>query len=156
MIKKRIIKILFCSVFFLLGAFVFAQTAAELDIVLQADTVSAAQAARFVLGAAGLLPPGLSGPAAESTAYETARSNGWLKSTAGENISLKETAFLIMRAFELKGGILYSLFKNPRYAYREMIYRKLIQGRTDQSMKMSGRRLLLILDRTLAYTGGSQ
>jgi len=156
MIKKRIIKMLFCSVFFLLGAFVFAQTAAELDIVLQADTVSAAQAARFVLGAAGLLPPGLSGPAAESTAYETARSNGWLKSTAGESVSLKETAFLIMRAFELKGGILYSLFKNPRYAYREMVYRKLIQGRTDQSMKMSGRRLLLILDRTLAYTGGSQ
>ena len=119
--------------------------------MLQADAISAARAARFVLGTADLLPSGLSGPAAEQAAYDMALSNGWISISAEETITLKDTAFLIMKAFNLKGGIMYSLFKNPRYAYREMVYRKLIQGVTDQSMKVSGQKLLVILDRTLSY-----
>ena len=135
----------------LLPALAFTQTAAEMDAMLQADTVSAARAARFVLGSADLLPPELSGAAAEQAAYDMAASNGWIKIGAEESITLKDTAFLIMKAFNLKGGVMYSLFKNPRYAYREMVYRKLIQGVTDQSMKVSGQKLLQILDRTLRY-----
>ena len=135
-------------------ALAFTQTADEMDSLLQADAVSAAQAARFVLGTADLLSPDLSGPAAETTAYETARLNGWITIAAGESISLKDAAFLIMRAFELKGGIMYSLLKNPRYAYREMIYRKLIQGRVNPAMNVSGQKLLQILDSTLSYAGG--
>ena len=46
----------------------FAQTAAELDTILATEAVTAAAAARFVLEAAELLPPGLSGTAAETTA----------------------------------------------------------------------------------------
>ena len=147
----KIIKSCFLLLLLLLPAFVFAQTAAEMDDMLQTDTVSAARAARFVLGTAGLLPPELSGQAAESAAYDMAASNGWIKTNAEQNVTLKDTAFLIMRAFNLKGGVMYSLFKNPRYAYREMVYRKLIQGKTDQSMKVSGQKLLQILDRTLIY-----
>ena len=135
----------------LLPAFAFAQTASEMDAMLEADTVSAAKAARFVLGSADLLPAGLSGPEAEKAAYETAFSNSWIKTGAEKNVTLKDTAFLIMKVFNLKGGVMYSLFKNPRYAYREMIYRKLIQGVTDQSMKVSGQKLLVILDKTSKY-----
>ena len=133
-----------------------AQTAAEMDTMLGATEVSAAGAARFVLGAAELLPPGLSGAAAESAAYEMARSKGWIKAAASDAISLKETAFLLMNAFELKGGAMYSLFHNPRYAYREMVYRKLIQGASDPDMKVSGIRFLQILGRTLSYSGENE
>ena len=42
---------------------------------------------------------------------------------------------------------MYSLFGNPRYAYREMVYKRLITGNADQNMKVSGSRLLLILGR---------
>ena len=48
---------------------------------------------------------------------------------------------------------MYSLFHTPRYAYREMVYRKLIQGRANPSMKVSGQRLLQIIDRSLARQG---
>jgi len=150
-IKNSRLWLLLFSLFFFLSSFVFSQTASEMDAMLQADTISAARAARFVLGTADLLPAGLSGTEAEKAAYDMALSNGWVKIGAEETITLKDTAFLIMKAFNIKGGVMYSLFKNPRYAYREMVYRKLIQGVTDQSMKVSGQKLLMILDRTLGY-----
>jgi len=131
----------------------FCQTAAEMDAMLTANTVSAAKAVRFVLEAADVLPAGLSGPEAEKTAYDLAASKGWISAAAGDSVTLKETAFLIMKAFDFKGGVMYSLFGNPRYAYREMVYHRLIPGRTDQSMKVSGSRLLAILDRTSRFAG---
>ena len=100
------------------------------------------------------MPPGVSGPQAERAAYETAFSNGWIKIAADEPLSLKDAAFLIMRAFELKGGVMYSLFKNPRYAYREMVYRRLIPGRINSKMKVSGPKFLSVLDNTLNYLEG--
>jgi len=128
----------------------FSQTASEMDTMLTTDAVTAAQAARFVLGAADLLPAGLPGTEAERTAYDMASSNGWLKVSTNETITMKDVSYLIMKAFDLKGGIMYSLFGSPRYAYREMLYRRLITGQTDQNMKVSGARLLLILDRTIS------
>ena len=137
----------------LLPMLAFGQTAAEMDGMLEAETVSAAKAARFVLGTVDLLPAGLSGPEAERAAYDMAASKGWIKALSGEALTLKDTAFLVMNAFELKGGLMYSLVKSPRYAYREMVYRKLIQGQTDQAMKVSGPRFLTILDKTSLYAG---
>lgn len=142
-------RLLLFSLFFSLCSFSFAQTASEMDAMLAANTVSAARAARFVLGAADLLPAGVSGADAEKAAYDMAKSKGWIKAAAGEALTMKDTAFLMMNAFNLKGGVMYSLSGNPRYAYREMVYQKLIQGRTDQSMKLSGAKLLLILDRVM-------
>ena len=48
----------------LIPALGFAQTAAELEQMLRTQVVSTGEAARFVLGAAELLPHGLSGSAA--------------------------------------------------------------------------------------------
>jgi hypothetical protein len=139
--------------FFLLPALgLFAQTAAELDRLLETEAVSAGTAARFVLGAAGLVPEGLSGAAAEEAAFRAARERGWLRREAEEALSLKETAFLVMNAFDIPGGALYSLTRSPRYAYRECIHRKLIQGRADPDSAVSGLRLLRIIGRTLDHT----
>ena len=151
MIPKRLFLFSLFSLLFSLSA--FSQTAAEIDTLLSQETVSVTSAARYVLGAAGTLPPELSGAAAEAEAYTTARSNGWLTSTANESITMKELSYLIMKAFDLKGGVMYKLLRNPRYAYREMIYRKVIQGRADPAMNVSGQRLLQIIGRTLSYAG---
>jgi len=134
----------------LLPAIAFAQNAAELDVMLTSVTVSASSAARFVLGAADLLPPELSGPEAEEAAYEIAASKGWIRVPGDESITLIDTAFLIMKAFEIRGGLLYTLFGNPRYAFREMIYQKIITGHADGSMKVYGARFLQILDKTIS------
>ena len=134
----------------------YGQTAAELDAMLETQTVTAAAAARFVLGAAQLLPPELSGPAARTAAYEMARSRGWVTKDSGQALNLRDTAFLVMNAFDFSGGIMYSLLANPRYAYREMIYRKIIQGRSDPAMPVSGQRLLQIIGRALDYSGENE
>ena len=137
----------------LLPAMVFAQTAAEMDGLLAAETVSAARAARFVLGTADLLPAALSGQLAEKAAYDMASANGWIKIAAEENINLRDTAFLIMKAFDLKGGVMYSLLKSPRYAYRELVYSGIIRGRSEQATIVTGAGLLQMLDRTLRFAG---
>ena len=147
--KKPLVSFLFLLTALSLSA----QTAAELDVLLEIKEVTAAKAARFVMGAAGLLPEELSGAAAETVAYNTARSKGWLRRGAADSVSLKETAFLVMNVFEFKGGIMYSLFRNPRYAYREAVYRKLIPKRDDPSMTVSGTALLQIIDRSLDFSG---
>ena len=145
------------SIFFLLAAFsLAAQTAADLDILLETNEVSAAQAARFVLEAVELLPPGLSGAVAESVAYDRAKMRGWLKGAAEDAISLQDAAFLVMSAFAFRGGLMYFLLPGPRYAYREMVYRRLIQGRPDPTMTVSGPLLLQIIGRSLEYSGDAR
>jgi hypothetical protein len=57
-----------------------------------------------------------------------------------------------MKAFALKGGILYSLFPLPRYACRELVYLRIIQGGLDPDERLDGRAFLQILGRVLSYT----
>ena len=151
-LKWRLAPVLFL---FLLPVLAQAQTAADMDALLETQAVNAAQAARFVLEAADLLPAGLSGAEAESAAYDLAKSKGWTSLASGDEVTLKDAAFLIMSAFDIEGGFMYALFPGPRYAYREMVYRKLIQGRADPAMPVSGSRLLQIIGRTLNQTASA-
>ena len=140
--------------FLLLPAFAWAQTASELDVLLETRQVSAEAAARFTLGAAGMLPPELGGAEAREAAYRMARDRGWIKAEAGEAIKLRDAAFLAMGAFDLPGGLLYALFPGPRYAYREAVHMRIIQGRADPAMAVSGPRLLQIIGRASAHAEG--
>ena len=147
------LKHLTALLFLFLPALAFAQTAAELDLLMETHTVTTGVAARFALGAAGMTPPGLSGDEALNNAYQAAFSRGWVRKGPEDAITLQETAFLLMNVLNLKGGVMYSVFRSPRYAYREMVYQKLILGRKDAGMNLSGLRFLQILGRTLNYSG---
>lgn len=141
--------------FFAFPVLVHAQTAGELEALLQVPALTWAQTARFVLGAADLLPAELSGEAAEQRAFERARGNNWLprNAEAAGIVNLQGTAYLVMRAFAIDGGIMYSLLPGPRYAYREMTGRGIIQGLADPGLSCSGARLIQIIGRALDYTG---
>jgi len=142
-------KAIFLCYLLTVTCYLSSQTAAELDTLLQTETVSIATAARFVLGAVDLLPANLTSTAAETAAYQIALEKGWTTKNATDTATLQDTAFLVMNTFDLKGGIMYTLFRNPRYAYREMVYRRLIQGRAYSTMTVSGQRLLHIIGRTI-------
>jgi hypothetical protein len=128
-----------------------AQTAAELERILALPAVSYGDAAWAVLGAAGTALPENS-PAG---AYRFAADSGWLpkKAAAEESATLGGVSLLIMRAFNIRGGLMYALFPGPRSAYRELAYIRLIQGRAYSTMRVSGERLLRILGRALEYAG---
>jgi hypothetical protein len=136
----------------IIPAFLPAQTAAELDAILQTPAVSCAQAARFVSGAAD----GSAGTAdLSANAFDQAVSRGWLKNAAPDDpLTLGALSFLMLKAFNIKGGMMYAIFPGPRYAYRTMVSRAFIQGPADPAMRVSGERFLLILGNVLSAAGG--
>ncbi|MCG8481039.1 MAG: hypothetical protein MI724_18240 [Spirochaetales bacterium] len=65
-------------------------------------------------------------------------------------LTLGEYALLVMQTFEISGGFMYSLTPSPRYAARELAFRRAIQGRSFPRMSISGERGMRILGRILA------
>jgi outer membrane protein OmpA-like peptidoglycan-associated protein len=128
-----------------------AQTAAELERVLALPALGYGDAAWFVLNTAGLEAENNSPEAA----YRFAADKRWLPRKAAEEkpLTLGGLSLLVMKALNIKGGLMYSLFPGPRYAYRELRYRKIIMGRSYSTMTVSGRRFLQILGRALEYAG---
>jgi hypothetical protein len=143
---KKSALILLCSLF---SALLPAQTAERLEELLGRGQATYAGAALMALSTAGLTGE----DALPEAAFAEALSRGLLPRNAEPEgaIRLGELAFLIMGAFDLKGGLLYTLFPGKRYAYRELVHRRMIQGRTDPALTVSGERLLRILGRALDY-----
>ena len=130
-----------------------AQTAQRIEAMLDEPALNWGEAAIFALEA--------SGNAAFSDlqeAFDYAKDLKWLpkKAQKGEPAKLSGVALLFMRAFELKGGIFYSLFKNPRFAYRELVYQEVIQGRADPDMQVSGADFLFMIGRVLSIVGDAE
>jgi len=123
-----------------------AQVAAEMETLLNTPAVTYAQAARFVLQAANAAT--ITNPAA---AFRFAQEKDWLPQGVSPETParLDGVSLLFMNAFGIKGGLLYSFFKNPHYAYRELVYRSAIQGRADPHMAVSGYQLIFITNRIL-------
>ena len=144
--KKSMWLLIFC---FLpaVSVFLSAQTAVEIEELLKTETLSYGEAALFVLKAAEV-----SEPQNPAEAFSFAAERKWLpgKAVSGGKASLDGVSLLIMRSFGKRGGIFYSLFKNPHYAYREMVYQDIIQGRTDPKMTVSGELLLFLLSRVFS------
>jgi len=143
--------------FIALHAPLHAQTADFIQTLLQTPVVSYAQAARFVLEAAEVNGSYDTTQSAEQSALSYAVENKWLPANVDEQgaISLEKLSLLIMRAFGLKGGPMYSLLHNAHYSYRELVYKDVIQGRTDPQMNVSGYSMLLIVNRLLFRIAGN-
>jgi len=122
-------------------------TAAEVETLLNTGAVTYAQAARFVLEAAevtAIRDPG--------EAFTYALERNWLpkNSGGGDAARLNNISLLLMRSFDKKGGIFYSLSKSAHHAYRELVYMEVIQGKTDPAMTVSGGELLFMVGKLLS------
>jgi hypothetical protein len=150
--KKHFYLLFVCLL--LIPVLVPAQTAAEVERLIGTDAVSYEQAARFVLEAADV--PGFSSGRSASEAFRYAADNKWLpkNASAEDEACLSGVALLIMESFGIKGGIFYSMTKNSHYAYRELMYKSIIQGRTDPQMSIAGNYLLFLIGKSLEYTEG--
>jgi hypothetical protein len=139
-------KALVCIILFAAAGAVYGQTAGEMDALLENQVLTYGQAARFVFAAAEIAADN-----SPDAAFTLAQSRGWIPAAAGSlyPVRFDQAAFLLMRAFDLEGGLLYRLFPGPRYAYREFVYRRIIQGPVDSSMTLSGEEFLNILGRIL-------
>jgi hypothetical protein len=127
----------------------FAQTAEQMDAVLDAEQVSFAQAALVILPAAGLLPP----DAGMAEAFAMARPFFPRYADRETPIRMGELAHLVMRSFGLSGGFLYALFPGPRYAYRALAWRRLLPLNPGPYRTVSGEELFYITGQALSHTG---
>ena len=143
---KRIL--LLFGVSLLLAGPTFAQTAAELEALLATKALSYEQAASFVLRAADV--PG------SGAAFAYAAEQKWLPTNAapGDKAALDGVSLLLMGAFGIRGGIMYSATKSPRYAYRELVHQGIIQGRVDPDLAVSGGLLLFMIGKVLDRVEG--
>lgn len=69
---------------------------------------------------------------------------------ADDKADLAGLALVLMRVWKFKGGLFYSIFKNRRYAFREMIYLGIFDPEDDPSNSFSGEKLLRVLSRISA------
>ena len=135
----------------LLPALMPAQTATLLERLMAADELNYEQAAGFVLEAADL--PDYY-PTTQAAAFRYAADNKWVpvNASATDKANLEGVSLLVMQSFGFKGGLFYTLAKSPHYAYRELVYKEIIQGRTDPKMAVSGDLLLFMVGRALSLT----
>ena len=124
---------------------IFAQTGQRIMDLLEVSELSWADAASFVLEASD------HGTFSNTEAFSYAMERGWLPGAAAEdNAQLGGIALLLMQSFDHRGGIMYSMFRTPRYAYRELVHKNIIMGRTWPSMTVSGETLIYMISRFLA------
>ena len=141
------------------AVFLPAQTAEKLEQLLNTPSVSYGQAAWFILEAADV--QSISDNAVipdNNEAFVYAREKEWLPKNAGPGdiARLEGVSLLLMESFGFKGGIFYSWTKNPHYAYRELVYLGVIQGRIDPKMIVSGDLLFYLVNRVLSILENPQ
>jgi hypothetical protein len=126
-----------------------AQSNQVLDAILEQESTTFQQAAYLVLTAAGRIPDDT--PLAQ--AAEALQQQGWKvrPRSAEEPLSLGEYCFVLMQAFELKGGLMYHIFPGRRYAGRELAYLGLIKGNTSPYRTFSGEEAVGILGRLMEW-----
>ena len=122
-------------------------TAMEIETLLDIPAITYAQAARFVLEAADIAV--IANP---DEAFQYAADRKWLsnKTMPGDRAKLNEVSLLLIESFKLNGGLFYSVAKTPHYAYRELVYKQIILGRTDPEMDVSGEDFLYMVSRILS------
>ncbi|MEE8590854.1 MAG: hypothetical protein V3T35_05980 [Spirochaetia bacterium] len=144
-------KLILLLAFVLLGAAanISAQSNEVIDALLEEETTSFGQAAYLVLTASARISD-------DTTPAEAAAEivgQGWTvpARTAEEPLTLGEYSFLLMQAFELKGGIMYRIIPGPRYAGRELAYLQFIKGNTSPYRTFSGEEAIGILGRLMEW-----
>ena len=124
-----------------------AQTGAFMDKFLEQERASYGDASYLVLLGAGRLKDGDSVERALAVLGE----QGWSVpgKAAADPLTLGEFALLVMRSYEIPGGLMYRVAPGPRYATRELAYLQVIQGKARPGSPVSGERAARILGRVL-------
>lgn len=143
------------TILLLIGLFVlgtmlgFAQSNALIDEVLGQKKVGYSYAAYLVLSASGVIKD----TATPDQAMEALKQQGWGIKVPEEptDISLGQYAYLLMRAFDIPGGLMYRLIPGPRYAAREIAYLGFVTENPSPYRSLSGQEAMEILNNLMAW-----
>ncbi len=151
-------RFLFVVFFALFQLPVFSQSDELIDNLLNERYAEFGKAAYLVLAGANLISSDASVTKAGKEAIAFLKNSGWHIRIQNPDsaMSLGEYAYIIMRAFKIKGGIMYTIFPCPRYASRELYYLGFITGSKDPFRKISGEEAVSILQSVLEWKGANR
>ena len=124
MIKKTLI----LSVLIMTGVHLAAQSNDILDRFLDAEEASLAGTAWLVYLASGALEPDAEPADAIDRLSVSPRAAKFGTMEPGRPVTYGEFAYLAMEELELPGGLMYRLIPGPRYASRELTWRRWMPG----------------------------
>ena len=124
-----------------------AQSNTVIDALLGSREAAFGDAVYLVLSAAKIVPEKAT-PNDAVWALQ-AKNMGIAGRSAKEPITLGEYAFLLMKAFDVRGGIMYRLFPGPRYACRELAFLGLLEGNMVPRRRLGGEEAVRIVSRFL-------
>ena len=140
----------------LISAAASGQAAEKVDKILETEKATFGQAAYLIQTALDDSSDGLD----FETAFDRFKSENQNvirdSVTPDDVIPVKTYAFLLMKAFNVKGGMMYRIYPCPRYAYRDLRYLAIIQGKNNPDAPMTGAAMLQILSRIDTVQGGEQ
>ncbi len=126
-----------------------AQSNDLLDAFLYEEEASFGKTAYFVLLAADMIPEETS--EAEAVARLDEQDWGVDVEDTDRRINMGELSYIIMRALEIPGGLMYRIAPGPRYASRELVFLGIVQARNNPSRRPSGREVLRVIGRALEW-----
>ena len=153
-IRGTILGVLLCVVSLLIVPTAHGQSNDALDIILSEQQLTYGSAALLVLSATGRID--------EESSFAQAVSRldafGWsiADRAAADPVTLGEYSFLLMRALELPGGLMYRIAPGPRYAAREVAALRIAEGTAMVNMSLSGERALRMLGRAMIHAEGGR
>ena len=116
---------------------------ARIDALFATRSLTWAQASWLVGRAIGEFPEAIT----PEEAARQASAKGWgsAGTLAATPLRLDQYCQLLARAHDLPRGMLESLFPGPRYAYRELVFRKIVPGNKAPDQTVSGEEALIYL-----------
>jgi hypothetical protein len=135
--------------FIVAGLSAYAQSAQFVDAILDEKPAKYADAAFLVLASAGKIAV----DAQPAKALEFLASSGWgiEVKNAGDPVNLGDFSYLIMKAHDLTGGIMYTILPGPRYAVKELAYEKIVSGNIEPDRNISGEEAVRILSKAIDF-----
>lgn len=131
-------------------AAVNAQDASKLSDVIGTDFATYGQISYLSAIELGLI--------ADDASYETAvvalKQQHFLKETvsASDIIPLTDVAFICSKTWDIKPSLLYRIFKNPHYAFKQLQAVGIISSLSDPHHKLSGHEVLNIISACIDYS----
>ena len=147
-------KLTFLTVFILFFAFfASAQSAKAVTAMLETNEVTNGQAAYFAANALELVKEN----AAEQEAFDALKNAGFtcLSEDLSSPVKLDAYSELCMKAFNISGGLFYRLFKNSRYALRELKSLGIVPSDADPKQMINGRTALNMLSECYELVNGT-
>jgi hypothetical protein len=139
----------------LLAPLVTVAAADQMEIIATmqtAEKITYREGGFAVLVASGTLPRTAAADAALNPGLRSQL--GWGSRSVDNPLTVAEFSYLVVEAFDIPAGLMYRLVPSPRYAVRELRFRRILLDRVDATDDIAGLQALRMIGNAIEWTEG--